>query len=62
MQMLPKLLLMAAVIVFVVAIILSLIQTVFIVRPGAWLELSLVLTIFSIAFKYVLHSDKSPEI
>ena len=57
MQMLPKLLLIAAVIVFVVAIILSFIQTVFIAGPGGWLDLSLLLIIFSIAFKYVLHSE-----
>ena len=57
MQMLPKLLLIAAAFVFVVAIILSLTQTVFIAEPGGWLDLSLVLMIFSIAFKYVLHSE-----
>ncbi len=57
MQMLPKLLLIAAVIVFVVAIILSLTQTVFIAGPRGWLDLSLLLIIFSIAFKYVLHAE-----
>ena len=57
MQMLPKLLLIAAVIAFVVAIILLFTKTVLIAGPNGWLDLSLVLMIFSIAFKYVLRSE-----
>ena len=54
MKQLPKLALLASVIVFVVAISLSLVQEKIIASPNGWLDLSLVLAVFSIAIKFVL--------
>ena len=57
MKMLPKLALLLSVIAFVVAIILSLVGANFIAGPNGWLDLALVLAIFSIAVKYI-HESK----
>jgi hypothetical protein len=54
MKQLPKLLLAAGAVVFVIAIVLSIIPKFIIASPGGWLELSLVLAVFSAACKYVL--------
>ena len=53
MKALPKVILLASVIVFVIAIVLSLFQTDLIAGPNGWLDLSLVLAVFSIAIKYI---------
>ena len=54
MKQLPKILLLASVVVFVIAIVLSIIQTNIIAGPSGWLELSLVLAVFSAVCKYVM--------
>jgi len=53
MKMLPKLLLLTGAIAFLVAVILAFADTNFIAGPNGWLDLSLVLVIFSIAVKFV---------
>lgn len=53
MKMLPKLALLLSVIVFVVAIILSFAKVNFIAGPNGWLDLALMLAIYSIAVKYI---------
>ena len=58
MKMLPKISLVAGIIVFVVAIVLSISNQNIIAGPNGWLDLSLTLAVFSIAFKYV-HSEES---
>ena len=58
MKILPKLLLLAGVIAFVVAVILAFADTCFIATPNGWLDLSLLLVVFSIAVKFVLVSEK----
>jgi len=58
MQMLPKILLIAADIVLVVAVVLSFFQTNLIAGPNGWLDLALVLAVFSIAAKVVYEPGK----
>ena len=58
MKMLPKVTLCAAVVIFVIAIILSVVQINIVAGPSGWLELSQVLAIFAIAIKYILETDK----
>ncbi len=58
--MLPKLALLVSVIVFVVAIFLSFVKANFITGPNGWLDLALVLAIYSIAVKYI-HESKEYE-
>jgi len=57
MNMVPKLSLIGSVIVLIIAIVLSLIDTNFVAGPNGWLDLALLLAVFSVAFKYV-HLDK----
>lgn len=57
MKQLPKLLLLASVVVFVIALVLSIMQTNFIAGPNGWLELSLVLAVFSAVCKYVMADE-----
>ncbi len=54
MKQVPKLLLLASVVVFVIALILSITQKNIIAGPNGWLELSLFLAVFSAACKYVM--------
>ena len=58
MKQLPKLTLLASAVVLLVAIILSLLQKNIIAGPNGWLELSLVLAVFSVAVKYVMCDEK----
>jgi len=58
MQMLPKILLIAAGIVFVVAVVLSFFQANLIAGPNGWLDMALVLAVFSIAVKIVCEPKK----
>ena len=58
MKQLSKLTLLASAVVLVVAIILSLLQKNIIAGHNGWLELSLVLAVFSVAVKYVMGDEK----
>jgi len=58
MKQLPKLTLLVSAVVLLVAIILSLLQKNIIAGPNGWLELSLVLAVFSVAVKYVMCDEK----
>ena len=58
MNQVSKLALLASAVVFVIAIILSLIQKNIIAGPNGWLELSLVLAVLSVAVKYVMGDGK----
>ena len=57
MKMLPKISLVAGIIVLVVAIVLSISNQNIIAGPNGWLDLALTLAVFSIALKYV-HSEE----
>ncbi len=56
MNMVAKLLVYAGAIAFLGAVILALTGTTLIATCGGWLELSLVLAVFSIAVKYIFGS------
>ena len=56
MNMLPKISLIGSIVILVVAIVLSIVDTNIVAGPNGWLDLSLVLAVLSIAFKY-LHTD-----
>ena len=57
MKMISMLSLIGSVVVLVIAIVLSLINTNIIAGPNGWLDLSLLLAVLAIAFKYV-HDGK----
>jgi uncharacterized membrane protein len=61
MKMASKLLLAAGAIAFVIAVIMSLVKVCFIATPGGWLELSLVLAVFSIAVQYICAPEEKPK-
>ncbi|MBT4482331.1 MAG: hypothetical protein HOC71_01480 [Candidatus Latescibacteria bacterium] len=53
MEVLSKALLLVSVIIFVVALVLSFVQTNLVAGPNGWLDLSLTLAVISCAIKYV---------
>ena len=58
MKNLPKIVLLAGAIAFVIGVILSLTQAFFIATANGWLDLSLVLAVFSVAIKVVLAPEE----
>jgi len=58
MGMVSKLLLIAGAVALVIAVILALVDTQIIAAPNGWMDLSVVLAVFSIAVKYV-HGDSN---